>query len=60
MSTTITVTKELKAPPANATFALDPALFQPSTEEWEFLRATISSDDQEIKGRVLAIQKECV
>lgn len=60
MSTTVTttITKELTQPPANALFTLDPSLFQPSAEEWEFLRATIASDDEEIRKRVFAIQKE--
>lgn len=55
---TTTITKELTQPPANALFDLDPSLFQPSPEECEFLRATVATDDEEIRKKVFGIQKE--
>ena len=48
---------ENRPPPA---LPLDASLFRPNLREWDFLRSTISTDDAEIKRRVVQIQRECV
>lgn len=35
---------------------LDPTLFKPSPEEWAFLRAAISEDEDKVRKRVFAAQ----
>ncbi|KAH8117790.1 hypothetical protein DFH11DRAFT_1570697 [Phellopilus nigrolimitatus] len=37
---------------------LDPALFQPTRAEWDFLHAAVAEDEGEIRRRVLEVQKE--
>lgn len=44
----------------NPAASLDPAVFNPSPEEWTFLRTAVSDNDEEIKRRTLAAQAEYV
>lgn len=37
---------------------LDLAFFKPSSDDWAFLRAAISEDDDEIRRKVLAAQSQ--
>lgn len=37
---------------------LDPALYQPNPDTFEFLHATITQNDAELKDRVIETQKE--
>lgn len=39
-------------------FKLDPSFFNPSHEDWEFMRRTISKNDEEIRKRVFEVQAE--
>jgi hypothetical protein len=41
-----------------ARLPLDPSLYTPSEADLQFLRQTVSPDDEEIKERALAIQQE--
>lgn len=38
---------------------LDPSIYKPSPTELEFLQKTVSSDENEIKRRVLDVQQKC-
>lgn len=51
------INRELPVPP-RLLGGLDPKVFNPSPEEWEFLRTTVSNDEREIKERVLAAQTQ--
>ncbi|KAF8584542.1 hypothetical protein K439DRAFT_1345845 [Ramaria rubella] len=52
-----TITRELNTPPVGAP-PLDPTLFNPSDVELQFLRSAISEDDEELRARILEVQKE--
>lgn len=39
---------------------LDESLFKPTPKQVEFLRAAITDDEEELRRRVMEVQKECV
>jgi hypothetical protein len=47
-------------PPADVVPALDPSLLQLSDDEREFLRWAISEDEDEMRERIMTVQKEYV
>lgn len=51
------ITHELPVPP-KLLGELDPAFFKPTPEEWAFLRAVISNDDNTVVERVASAQSK--
>lgn len=55
----VDIAKSLEVPaPVNQ--ILDPSLLKPTHEEWSYLCTTISEDTEEVKERILEIQKKQV
>ena len=51
-----TADRDVPSPPKQK--ILDESYFNPSEEEWAFLKTTICRDEKEIRRRVLEAQKE--
>lgn len=57
MSAKVETMQEITSPPD---FVLHGAsYFKLTPEEWDFLRTTVSKDDEEIKKRAFEVQAEC-